>query len=88
MYVFFYILVQLHTEWIYDIKINRDFTNLVYRNNLVQYFQIFFILRKKDSQVTKLHVIHHGMVPLSTWFGAKFTPGKSKCSTKFVKLVN
>uniref|UniRef100_A0A1B0C376 Elongation of very long chain fatty acids protein n=1 Tax=Glossina palpalis gambiensis TaxID=67801 RepID=A0A1B0C376_9MUSC len=36
---------------------------------------IFFILRKKQSQVTMLHVIHHGCMPLSVWFGVKFTPG-------------
>ncbi|KAJ8917880.1 hypothetical protein NQ315_010794 [Exocentrus adspersus] len=36
---------------------------------------IFFILRKKFNQVTKLHVIHHAVVPLSVWIGAKFTPG-------------
>lgn len=37
--------------------------------------QIFFVLRKKTSQVTTLHVIHHGCMPLSVWFGVKFTPG-------------
>lgn len=39
------------------------------------HFQIFFILRKKQSQVTTLHVIHHGCMPMSVWFGVKFTPG-------------
>ncbi|KAH8295194.1 hypothetical protein KR018_008453 [Drosophila ironensis] len=37
--------------------------------------QIFFVLRKKTSQVTTLHVIHHGCMPMSVWFGVKFTPG-------------
>lgn len=37
--------------------------------------QIFFVLRKKSSQVTTLHVIHHGCMPMSVWFGVKFTPG-------------
>lgn len=36
---------------------------------------IFFVLRKKDSQITTLHVIHHGCMPMSVWFGVKFTPG-------------
>ncbi|KAG8252572.1 elongation of very long chain fatty acids protein-like [Homalodisca vitripennis] len=35
----------------------------------------FFVLRKKNDQVSKLHVIHHGVMPLSTWFGVKFSPG-------------
>ncbi|XP_073818818.1 very long chain fatty acid elongase AAEL008004 isoform X4 [Musca autumnalis] len=36
---------------------------------------IFFVLRKKESQITTLHVIHHGCMPMSVWFGVKFTPG-------------
>lgn len=37
---------------------------------------VFFVLRKKDSHVTTLHVIHHGIMPMSVWWGIKFTPGK------------
>ncbi|XP_054001056.1 elongation of very long chain fatty acids protein AAEL008004-like [Hylaeus anthracinus] len=36
---------------------------------------IFFVLRKKNDQITTLHVIHHGCMPMSVWFGVKFTPG-------------
>lgn len=36
---------------------------------------IFFVLRKKNNQVSTLHVIHHGCMPMSVWFGVKFTPG-------------
>lgn len=36
---------------------------------------IFFVLRKKNNQITTLHVIHHGCMPMSVWFGVKFTPG-------------
>lgn len=35
----------------------------------------FFILRKKYQHVSTLHVIHHGVMPMSVWFGMKFTPG-------------
>lgn len=38
--------------------------------------QIFFVLRKKNNHVSTLHVIHHGCMPMSVWFGVKFTPGK------------
>ncbi|XP_011301940.1 elongation of very long chain fatty acids protein AAEL008004 [Fopius arisanus] len=38
-------------------------------------FQIFFVLRKKNNHVSTLHVIHHGCMPMSVWFGVKFTPG-------------
>uniref|UniRef100_A0A0C9RDQ9 Elongation of very long chain fatty acids protein n=1 Tax=Fopius arisanus TaxID=64838 RepID=A0A0C9RDQ9_9HYME len=36
---------------------------------------IFFLLRKKNDHISTLHVIHHGIMPMSTWFGVKFTPG-------------
>ncbi|XP_058806698.1 elongation of very long chain fatty acids protein AAEL008004-like isoform X3 [Phymastichus coffea] len=36
---------------------------------------IFFVLRKKTDHVSTLHVIHHGCMPMSVWFGVKFTPG-------------
>jgi len=35
----------------------------------------FFILRKKTAHVSLLHVVHHGMMPMSVWFGVRFTPG-------------
>lgn len=36
---------------------------------------IFFVLRKKNTHITTLHVIHHGIMPMSVWWGVKFTPG-------------
>ncbi|EZA51593.1 Elongation of very long chain fatty acids protein [Ooceraea biroi] len=36
---------------------------------------IFFVMRKKSNHVSTLHVIHHGCMPMSVWFGVKFTPG-------------
>lgn len=36
---------------------------------------VFFILRKKFTQVSFLHVFHHGIMPISWWFGVKFVPG-------------
>ena len=38
-------------------------------------FQIIFVLRKKDSQITNLHVIHHSIVPISVWIAVKYAPG-------------
>ncbi|KAK3599820.1 hypothetical protein CHS0354_022386 [Potamilus streckersoni] len=35
----------------------------------------FFIVRKKFNQVSFLHVFHHGIMPISWWFGVKFVPG-------------
>ncbi|XP_030761062.1 elongation of very long chain fatty acids protein AAEL008004-like [Sitophilus oryzae] len=34
---------------------------------------IFFALRKKYSQITKLHVYHHVSTMLFAWFGCKYT---------------
>ncbi|GFO18908.1 elongation of very long chain fatty acids protein [Plakobranchus ocellatus] len=36
---------------------------------------VFFILRKKFNQVSFLHVFHHGIMPVSWWFGVKLVPG-------------
>jgi len=36
---------------------------------------VFFVLRKKDSQITTLHVIHHSLMPVFTWAGVKFAAG-------------
>uniref|UniRef100_A0A8D0DY53 Elongation of very long chain fatty acids protein n=1 Tax=Salvator merianae TaxID=96440 RepID=A0A8D0DY53_SALMN len=36
---------------------------------------IIFILRKKNEQVTFLHVFHHSVLPWSWWWGARFSPG-------------
>ncbi|KAG5673959.1 hypothetical protein PVAND_003955 [Polypedilum vanderplanki] len=35
----------------------------------------FFIMRKRYDQVSTLHVIHHGIMPFSVWWGVKFMPG-------------
>ncbi|KAJ4442273.1 hypothetical protein ANN_12140 [Periplaneta americana] len=36
---------------------------------------IFFVLRKKDNQVTVLHLYHHTVTPLETWICVKFIAG-------------
>lgn len=36
---------------------------------------MFFVLRKKNNQITVLHVVHHGIMPLPWYFGLKFIPG-------------
>lgn len=46
---------------------------------------IFFVLRKRQRQVTKLHVFHHSFVPLLSWFYLKFYPDVTMA---FFPLVN
>ncbi|EMP41386.1 Elongation of very long chain fatty acids protein 7 [Chelonia mydas] len=36
---------------------------------------IFFVLRKKEGQITFLHVLHHSIMPWTWWFGVKFAAG-------------
>ena len=35
---------------------------------------VFFVLRKKDSQVTPLHLYHHASVPVCVWLALKYAP--------------
>ncbi|KAG6446370.1 elongation of very long chain fatty acids protein AAEL008004 isoform X3 [Manduca sexta] len=47
-----------------------------YFSKFTEFFDtVFFVLRKKFDHVSTLHVIHHGVMPMSVWFGVKFTPG-------------
>nr|XP_020462683.1 elongation of very long chain fatty acids protein 1-like [Monopterus albus]XP_020462684.1 elongation of very long chain fatty acids protein 1-like [Monopterus albus] len=36
---------------------------------------IFFVLRKKHSQITFLHIFHHSFMPWTWWWGASYAPG-------------
>lgn len=46
---------------------------------LVKYLEftdtLFFVLRKKQNQITNLHVIHHSLLPFSVYWGLIFVPG-------------
>jgi hypothetical protein len=36
---------------------------------------IFFIMRKKNNQITFLHVFHHASIPLTVWIVFRYIPG-------------
>ncbi|KAJ1526811.1 hypothetical protein ONE63_008381 [Megalurothrips usitatus] len=36
---------------------------------------LFFVLRKKDSQISFLHMYHHTLMPVCAWIGTRFLPG-------------
>ncbi|EZA48152.1 hypothetical protein DMN91_007894 [Ooceraea biroi] len=36
---------------------------------------VFFVMRKKDRQISFLHVYHHSLMPMCAWIGTKFFPG-------------
>nr|UZZ64688.1 fatty acid elongase elovl1d [Platychelipus littoralis] len=49
---------------------------LYFASKFVEFIDTFcFVLRKKFSQVSLLHVIHHGIMPLAVWPGLRFVPG-------------
>lgn len=59
---------------------------LFFLSRLVEWLDtIFFVLRKKEKQVTKLHVFHHSFVPMICWTYLKFHPGYT---VAFFPLVN
>merc|ERR1712203_1295675 len=35
----------------------------------------FFVLRKKWGHLSTLHVVHHGIMPFTAWWGIKFVGG-------------
>lgn len=49
---------------------------MFFTSRLVEFADtIFFVLRKKESQLTSFHVFHHSVVPPLTWAFLKFAPG-------------
>lgn len=46
---------------------------------------LFFLLRKKQSQVTFLHVTHHCLMPITCYIGLKFVPYGN---TGFTPIIN
>ncbi|PRD26658.1 UNVERIFIED_CONTAM: Elongation of very long chain fatty acids protein [Trichonephila clavipes] len=51
------------------------------------FLEIFFVLRKKFTHISTLHVIHHGIMPMSVWWGVKFTPGGHSTFFAFVNSL-
>lgn len=50
--------------WLFFISKIVDFTDT-----------LFFILNKKSSNISLLHVVHHSCMCISMWYGVKYTPG-------------
>jgi len=53
-----------------------DVTWWYYFSKFIDFFDsFFFVLRKKFSHLSTLHVVHHGGLPIAVWFGPKFVGG-------------
>merc|ERR1712106_89194 len=46
----------------------------------------FFVLRKKNNQLTSLHVIHHAMMPMTSWIFLKFVGGGHSTFFMFLNM--
>lgn len=50
--------------------------HLYYLSKFSEFVDTFcFVARKKYNQVSLLHVVHHGILPISVWPGARYFPG-------------
>lgn len=56
-----------------------------YLSKLTEFMDtIFFVCRKKKTQITWLHLYHHSLTPLEAWILVKFIAGK--CLGNFVSV--
>ncbi|CAG0922375.1 unnamed protein product [Notodromas monacha] len=47
-----------------------------YFSKFIDWFDtLFFVMRKKFQHLSLLHLVHHGLMPFSIWFGVKFCGG-------------
>ncbi|XP_029562307.1 elongation of very long chain fatty acids protein 4 isoform X2 [Salmo trutta] len=53
--------------------------------SVYMFHEVFFILRKKNSQLTFLHVYHHGTMIFNWWAGVKYLAGGQSF---FIGLLN
>jgi len=62
-----------------DSPLSRRMLNLCYVyyiSKLTEFADtVFFVLRKKKSQITWLHLYHHSLTPIEAWILVKFIPG-------------
>jgi len=53
-----------------------NFTWWYFFSKFVDYFDsFFFVLRKKMGHLSTLHVVHHGIMPFTAWWGIRYVGG-------------
>ncbi|XP_024889864.1 elongation of very long chain fatty acids protein AAEL008004-like, partial [Temnothorax curvispinosus] len=50
-------------------------------------FKVFFVLRKKQNQITFLHVYHHTIMAVFSWCYLKFLPGEQGVIIGFLNFL-
>ncbi|XP_032913946.1 elongation of very long chain fatty acids protein 4-like isoform X4 [Catharus ustulatus] len=74
-------MVALSSYMFYEFLVTSVLANYSYLCQPVDYsrselgMRVFLILRKKQEQVTFLHVYHHGSMLFNWWSGVKYVPG-------------
>ncbi|XP_052645662.1 elongation of very long chain fatty acids protein 4-like isoform X3 [Harpia harpyja] len=74
-------MMTLSSYMFYEFLVTSVLDNYSYLCQPVDYsrselgMRVFFILRKKQEQVTFLHVYHHGTMLFNWWSGVKYVPG-------------
>lgn len=48
---------------------------------------VFFVMRKKQNQVSKLHVYHHVSTAILGWIMVKYTGGKCEIPSKSIRIT-
>ncbi|KAK7888910.1 hypothetical protein WMY93_024470 [Mugilogobius chulae] len=81
MIVYNFILVGLSIYIVYEFMMSGWATTYTWRcdaidtSNSPQALRIFFVLRKKQGQITFLHIFHHSFMPWTWWWGVGYAPG-------------
>lgn len=77
IYVFFYAFQMLNLCYVYYLSKLTEFADTT-----------FFVLRKKKSQITMLHLYHHSLTPLEAWILVKFIAGNYYLKTQDTPLLH
>ncbi|KAI3368843.1 hypothetical protein L3Q82_025824 [Scortum barcoo] len=89
--VYNFAMVGLSAYMCYEFLVTSWLSNYSYLCQPVDYstsplaMRFFFILRKKNNQVTFLHVYHHATMIFNWWLGIKYVAGGQSF---FIGLVN
>lgn len=65
---------NIDSSWEVALKPQQHYMSMQTLDSVLFLFKVFFILRKKNNQVTFLHVYHHATMIINWWMAAKYVP--------------
>lgn len=87
------ILINSHGDFVlvfFFVFLSKQMLNLCYvyyLSKLTEFADtIFFVLKKKKSQLTWLHLYHHSLTPLEAWILVKFLSGNFRGKINWIHL--